>query len=193
MKKEIFIEAYTKATNDNFEILSPFIEHDLTVLLDLKSIKFEIINCLMINQYQASITIINHLLERGLKLALIYNEVGIGSIPIEEWGTKFHKPNKDYGDKDLYNSIEICRNRDLITEAEEKNLKNNIREQFRNGFSHSDMNKILKEVPRTGSFFAGKFSDINAIQKIELPQTEIPFMQSIMQSEFAKQKCPFLF
>jgi len=192
MKKEQFQEKYSKAIDANYDALNPYIERGLTIF-EIESVKQEILNCLMVNLYQASIALTNHLLERGLKLALIHNEVGIVPLPIEEWSTKFPEPNKRYGSLNLNKAIELCIKESLLLEDERKLLMDTIREQFRNGFSHADMTQILKDFPSTGTFHFGNFTNPGVITQIELPQTAIHVLQPLLQEGFAKQNALLYF
>ncbi len=75
MSKEIFLKGYTEKVNKNYDSLEFYFNDDLVILSALSPVKYEVINCLMIEQYQASITLTNHMVERMLKLALIEKEI----------------------------------------------------------------------------------------------------------------------
>jgi len=55
----------------NYSKLERFFNHDLTFMLSLLSIRWEILNCLLLENNNASITLTNHFVERMLKLYLI--------------------------------------------------------------------------------------------------------------------------
>lgn len=121
MEKEIFEKAFIESLNKNFEVHSKFFDFKFHTFPELGSSIFEINKCLILGFYRASITLTNNVLERVLKLALIYNEVGIGPIPLENWNEIFSKPNEKYTSAKLGNTIEKCKKENLIT-VDEKNF-----------------------------------------------------------------------
>ncbi|MXV49461.1 hypothetical protein GS399_00635 [Pedobacter sp. HMF7647] len=129
----------------------------------------------------------NNLLERLLKLSLIYNEAGIGQKPVRDWDSTFEEPNKKYSSIPLGNSIEKCGKLDLITENEKEFLFNTIRELMRNGFSHADSTKILNGLPNETTMFQGGFSQSTEIKPVTVNQKIIPFMQALHIENFAKE------
>jgi len=193
MEKELFEKAFIDFLNKNFQNYSKYFDHEFIVFSELGSSIFEINKCLILEFFRASITLTNNVLERLLKLALIYNEVGIGSIPIENWNNIFEEPNKKYGSFTLANSIEKCGKVDLITQVEQEFLFNTIRELMRNGFSHADSSKILKDIPKETIAYQGNFTSPNEIKPVILNQKDIPFIQSIHMDSFAKENAAMYF
>ena len=186
MEKETFEKAFLDSLNKNFETHVGFFDFDLYTYPELGTSIFEINKCLILGFYRASITLTNHVLERVLKLALIYNEVGLGEIPIEICSDVFSVPNEKYGDKHLGNTIELCKKENLITENEKSLLFDRIRELMRNGFSHSDPSKILKDLPDETTIYQGSFSDPSDSKEIKLNYKSIPIFQEIQMESFAK-------
>ncbi|WP_329806538.1 hypothetical protein [Flavobacterium facile] len=186
MEKEIFEKAFIESLNKNFDIHSEYFNFEFYTFPELGSSIFEINKCLILGFNRASITLTNNVLERVLKLALIYNETGIGPKPLEEWDSIFLEPNKKHSSIPLGNSIEKCKKENLITEIEKNILFDKIRELMRNGFSHSDPSKILKDLPDETPIFQSTFSNPNKIKKINVNQKIIPVFQSIQMDEFAK-------
>jgi hypothetical protein len=186
MEKEIFEKAFMNDLNKNFQCRSEYFDFEFYVFSELGGTVFEINKCLILEFYRASITLTNNLLERLLKLTLIYSEAGIGPKPVEKWGSFFEEPNKKYSSIPLGNSIEICRKLNLITENEKVFLFDTIRELMRNGFSHADSTKILNGIPEETTMFQGSFSNPTEIKPVTVNQKIIPFMQAIHIENFAK-------
>ncbi|MCP9769099.1 hypothetical protein EGI22_14365 [Lacihabitans sp. LS3-19] len=187
MEKELFEKAFIVNLNKNFQSRSKYFEFEFYVFSELGGTVFEINKCLILEFHRASITLTNNLLERLLKLSLIYDEAGIGPKPVEDWGATFEEPNKKYSSIPLGNSIEKCRKLDLITESEKVFLFDTIRELMRNGFSHADSSKILNGIPDETTMFQGSFSNPTEIKPVTVNQKIIPFMQAIHIENFAKE------
>lgn len=187
MKKGLFEKAFMDNLNKNFQSRSKYFDFDFYVFSELRGTVFEINKCLILEFHRASITLTNNLLERLLKLSLIYDETGIEPKPVEEWGATFEEPNKKYSSISLGNSIEKCRKLDLITEKEKVFLFDTIRDLMRNGFSHADSTKILNGIPDETTMFQGSFLNPTDIKPVTVKQKIIPFMQAIYIENFAKE------
>jgi hypothetical protein len=187
MEKEFFEKAFIEDLNKNFQSRSKYFDFEFYVFCELGGMVFEINKCLILEFYRASITLTNNLLERLLKLSLIYDETGIGPKPVEDWSSIFEEPNKKVSSISLGNSIEKCRKLDLITEKEKVFLFDTIREFMRNGFSHADSTKILNGIPDETTVFQGNFSNPTEIKPVTLNQKTIPFIQEIHIKNFAKE------
>ncbi|QJD77194.1 hypothetical protein [Spirosoma rhododendri] len=193
MEKEIFEKAFNESLNKNFQRQSKYFEFDFYVFSELGGLIFEINKCLILDFYRASITLTNNLLERLLKLALIYNETGIGPQPIEDWSSTFSIPNEKYSSIPLGNSIEKCRKEGLITEIEKDILFNTIRELMRNGFSHADPSKILQDLPDEMPLLQGSFLNPTELKKVEINYKVIPIFQSLQMDTFARENASSYF
>jgi hypothetical protein len=187
MEKELFEKAFIDNLNKNFQSRSKYFDFEFYVFSELGGTVFEINKCIILEFHRASITLTNNLLERLLKLSLIYNEAGIGPKPVEDWGATFEEPNKNYSSIPLGNSIEKCKKLGLITENEKVFLFDTIRELMRNGFSHADSTKILNGLPDKTTMFQGSFSNPTEIKPVTVNQKIIPFMQAIHIENFAKE------
>lgn len=187
MEKKLFENAFVDKLNQNFQSRSKYFDFQFYVFSELGGTVFEINKCLILEFYRAAITLTNNLLERLLKLSLIYNEAGIGPKPVEDWGITFGEPNRKYTSISLGNSIEKCRKLDLITQNEKVFLFDRIRELMRNGFSHADSTKILNGIPDETTMFQGSFSNPNEIKPVTVSQKVIPFIQAIHIENFAKE------
>ncbi|HEY5122643.1 MAG TPA: hypothetical protein VIK14_02795, partial [Ignavibacteria bacterium] len=142
--------------------------------------------CLILELDKATITLTNYILERLLKLALIHQEVGIGSIPIEKWNSVFEGPNQKYSSLTLGDSINQCKKHKIITQSEKDFLFNTVRELMRNGFSHADAGKILKDIPENTVGFYASFTNPSEIKQVELNQKTISPLQAVQIDNFAK-------
>jgi len=187
MEKRLFEEAFNDCLNRNFSKFSKYFDFQMHVFSELGTTIFEINKCQILEFHKASITLTNNVLERLLKLALIYNETGIGGKPIGQWNKIFEGPNKKYGSLSLYNSIESCFNQNLINDKEKVFLNNIIRELMRNGFSHADSSKILSNLPDKTIMFQGSFNKPSELKEVEVNQKIIPPLQAIQIENFAKE------
>ena len=75
----------------------------------------------------------------------------------------------------------------MVSEEEKKILFDTIRELMRNGFSHSDPSKILKDLPDKFKAYQSTFSNPQEIKEINLNHKVIPIFQSMQMDNFAKE------
>jgi hypothetical protein len=187
MRKEIFEKAFEEKLNKNFPKFSKYFDFKLKAFNELNTQLFEVNKCLLLEFNRAGITLTNNLLERLLKLALIYDEVGVGPKPIESWNEIFAEPNRKYNQIKLGNSIELCKKKELITEKEKVVLFEHIRVLMRNGFSHADSTEILAGLPNDSVMYQATFSNPSNVQEVKINQKVIPFMQSLQMENFANE------
>ncbi|HRT84492.1 MAG TPA: hypothetical protein P5523_07635 [Bacteroidales bacterium] len=187
MDKELFEKSFIDSLNKNYPELSKYFDFKLKIFNELDTLIFEINKCLILEFHRAAITLTNHLLERLLKLALINYEVGIGPIPVDQWNSVFEGPNKKYGSINLGNSIDKCKDLEIITDKEHRILFDTIRELMRNGFSHADSSKTLAGLPDELIAFQGNFNKPGDINEVGLNQKVIPFLQALNMETFAKE------
>ncbi len=187
MEKELFEKDFIGNLNKNFSELSMYFDFQPKVFFEFNTLIYEINKCLILELDRAAITLTNHLLERLMKLALIYNETGIGPKPVEQWNEIFDEPNQKYSSIPLGNSIEKCKKLKLISENEKVYLFDTIRELMRNGFSHADSSKILVNIPDDSKMFHGSFKNPTDLKEVSLNQKVIPFMQAVHLENFAKE------
>lgn len=193
MEKIHFEKAFIDMLSSNYQSRAKYFERRFMVFCELYGTVFEINECLMLEFYRASITLTNNLLERLLKLALIYNEVGTGPLPLEKWNEAFEGPNHKYSSYVLANTIEKCRSLNIIIEDEKVYLYDTIRELMRNGFSHADSNKFEDFIPGKTIMHHVNFSNPIDIKPVEVNQKFIPFMQTLHIDKFAKENAAFYF
>jgi hypothetical protein len=186
MEKAVFEKAFIDSLNKNFEQHAKYFDYAFYTYPELGTTIFEINKCLILEFYRASITLTNNLLERVLKLGLIYNEAGLGPKPVEKWAQIFSGPNEKYGSISLANSIEKCKKELLITDKEKAVLFDTIRELMRNGFSHADASKIMKGLPDEMTLYQASLDNPTDVQPVAVNQKVIPIFQNLQMDGFAK-------
>jgi hypothetical protein len=186
MEKELFEKAFKDSLDKNFPNRSKYFEFEFVVFSELGGNIFEINKCLILEFYRASITLTNNLLERLLKLALIYDEVGIKPISAELWTSAFEEPYRKYSSIPLGNSIEKCKKLNLITSNEKVYLFDTIRNLMRNGFSHADSTKILQGIPDEITMMQVSISNPTDQKPVTVNQKKIPFIEALHVENFAK-------
>ena len=187
MDKKNFENFVSFSINQNFDRFKYYFDYKFQIFHDLKSTVYEVVNCLILGYHTAAVTLTNNLLERLLKLSLIYKKVGTGPIPVENWNSVFEGPNEKYGSLMLSDSIIQCRKEGLITESEKEFLFKVIREMLRNGFSHADASKILKDSPDEAVGFIGSLNGKSELVKVELNQKVIPPLQTAQIESFVEE------
>ncbi len=116
---------------------------------EIDPIRYEVSLCIMFGLNQAAITLTNHLLENLLKTALIayYSKDNYPANPNNktEGLIEMTQDARDkYSDMDLGDCINAVRRAGLIDKKQQKAL-HEIREGYRNAFSHADKEKIFQE------------------------------------------------
>jgi hypothetical protein len=160
--------------NYRFELHNP--EYDF--------IRKEICTCLIMGLDQAAITLTNHLLEKFLRLSLIYKEIENPLIDkLKGLDEKYKLPKDKYADKDLSNNINQACSKGIITK-DEKKILHKYREEFRNGYSHADMDKTFKNIK--GGFGLAKLDGSVPFEYEELQISDIPPLQGILQKYLAE-------
>ena len=193
MEKSLFENDFITKLGQNFEKHSQYFNFESSYFSDLKQQIFEINKCLILELYHTSITSTNNLLERLLKLSLIYKESGTEPTDPEFLGDKFSSANKKYSSFTFSQSLKKCLEFKLITDEEFDFLNNTVRDCIRNGFSHADTNKILKNVPEKTPMFVGNFLSPGVMKPIELNTKDIPTFQTIIMNEFSKKNAYLYF
>jgi len=193
MDRTLFEQDLKSIFDKNFEKYSEYFSYEFKIFFELRTTTFEITKCLILTLDKAVITLTNHLLERLLKLALINDEIGLGTVPVEKWDSVFGDANAKFGSKNLSSSIDLCKKHDLITEAEKDFLHNYVRELMRNGFSHGDSSKILVSVPDKSIGLMGCLDEPLELKQFEFSQKLFPALQSALIDDFAKLNAPFYF
>jgi len=180
----------------NYSKLERFFNHDLTFMLSLLSIRWEILNCLLLENNNASITLTNHFVERMLKLSLIQLETkGINLSEQEKYSKRIIHVHNQYDHLKLNETIKHNKNKQLISEKEFHYL-NTTCKTFRDSYSHAQIGVINKKQPEK---FSGYMFSIDDVKKklvkgetnfnkteIEIPK-ESPTMAQLYQTESARE------
>jgi hypothetical protein len=164
MEKAIFITDFNNKIGNNFERLRPYYEQKFNQLTELTTLKFEILNCLMLGFHQASICTTNHFLERALKLSLIH---------LYTLGLTFF--DKDYNQKtqEAHNKYDrkLALDNQLITNDEFATLTK-IKGRFRDSYSHAEMEAILGDIPKFVPTRAYSFDSVKTSLRNNTPLVE---------------------
>ncbi|WP_158963215.1 hypothetical protein [Myroides fluvii] len=160
MNKEFYIQHLTDNINNNIDRYFPYIDsRDLYSFCSLKTLINENINCLLLNNYIASICVTNHILERFVKLSIIeHGTTGLNYSDDNLYNIKLLE-SYDFDNEILNNTLAKLKNINLISDVEYKCLKD-FKNNYRNPYSHSETKKIIKN---TANFFSGRMYSINDI------------------------------
>lgn len=121
---------------------------------ELNPVRYEISTCLILGLYQAALTLTNNLMEKYLKVALIYHNADFtdtgDTIPEKLIGIT-RKSTADYNSTNLNANINAACEQGIISEEDKKKLQE-FRENFRNAYSHADAAKTFtnKSIPIMG-------------------------------------------
>ena len=144
MDIESYKENSNKLIEKNFSALKPLMEYQPIIFCEIFCHINEVCKCLMSESHYGAITLTNYIVEKLLKKALIedYNELApIPYPPQKHW----EEAHKKYSKLLMHQSIRECYEKGLLTENQRNKLITEIKNQFRNGFSHADLNLIFKE------------------------------------------------
>lgn len=185
LNRELLVKEFNDGLDKNFDSLKEYLSfYTVTIFIELKSNIFQNIQCLIVNAYSASITLTNHMLERLLKLALIQNDIGLNPLQIKNWNRTYKEPHQ-YSKMVLHKTIKLCHECNLINDLQEKYLTD-MREQFRNGFSHFDPTKILIDHKETSEIHFPNENPGDSYD-IEVNMKQIPVLQDYYVRKFARE------
>lgn len=185
--KKNFSGAFNKYFDSNYNKIEKYIDYDIKLFKELETTFVQQYKCLITESYIASITLTNHILERLLKLALIKNHVGLKpSKDMQTFATIYDEPHRLYSDKPLAQSIDHCKKESLITKTQRDFLYDYIKDTIRNGFSHSDTDKIFKGTPDESIIYHQNLTKPIDPKPMSLNMKLIPEIQSLNLFDFAK-------
>lgn len=144
--KEDIIEQLKQNIDNNYERIKPLLDSEYSSQFEL--LKEEICFCLICGLNQASITLTNHFFENFFKTIVQLKMVKDNNSEIE-LDDKYTKAVEDYDDKNLELIINKACSLSLITKEEKKTLKE-LKNKYRNPYSHSEKKKIFGEDELTG-------------------------------------------
>lgn len=157
--------------------------------IEIQPIRWEVCKCLLFGLPQAAITLTNFYVEALLKDALVVHHQDLsirdtGMPLVDELNASFVKGKKEFGKKNLKQTIAAAHDAGLISDAEKKQLEL-IRERFRNAYSHADKWKIFGDttVPTTAIRLGKTGFEIH--ETVEASAAESFIGQGIMQFEAA--------
>ena len=173
-------------------------------LPELQTIKHQICICITFGLDIAAMTLTNHLLEKFLKLALIYNdslknksEMDLDSeFALIELIKKF---TSKYDDKVLFETIKLASKNDLINDEEKIQLEK-MRVFFRNPYSHAHREKTYRgakigvtEIKGTDAILKFLDGKEDELPKSQEKLVDLPFGDFIYSNNFAELDCiPYL-
>ena len=96
MNPQEYSEFLVNRAQTNFEKNSKYFQFESKLFTELRPLVYQINNCLILEFYIPALTATNYLLERLLKIALIYNEVKLESVELEKLNSLYDLPNKKY-------------------------------------------------------------------------------------------------
>lgn len=158
--EQMFKVRFNNSVDKNFEMLKEFYEHNLMQMCEMTSLKNEILNCLLLELYQASIFSTNHFLERIIKVSLIkYHTREYNYSQIEEYTIKSNEAQKKFDSLKLFESLKLAFEYQLIS-PEEHTYLSTIKNSLRNPYSHAEISKINVNSPKNFRGFMFNIADI---------------------------------
>jgi len=147
-------------------------------------IRYEIRKSLIFENFQASITLTNHYMEKFLKVALINSEVNVMMTDTEKFTEQRERGIKLYNKRNLWDNIVAAKELGIINEAEKAGLKH-FKDMFRNTFSHFDHQRLIVEGETTLHQYSldGEGGEIS---KSTMKNNVLYFDLGLFDYEFAK-------
>lgn len=178
------INTYKKFINErmdeNFKKLHPYFELKTTLFFGIAQLMNENFRCLLLDCHTASITLSNHILERLLKIALIYNE------SLHEGEEASVKAYNKYQGMALRTTITKCFNSRMIDLEQKKFLEDFINNMVRNGFSHSSFESILGKEPFKISGIMGSLTN-SETKQVEIDRRHFISISELKMEKFAQE------
>ena len=185
LENKVFLDKlFKKALEENFDHYKHYLRNPrFYYFTDLKSTIGEIIKCLIIEAHTAAITLTNHFLERILKLALIQKTSGTQPEKITDWNETYSVSDK-YSNWKMGATIKKCKELKIISKSQFKELTD-FQESIRNGFSHYDPKKILRDSENTIDLIDKSGSENKKNEGLNYK--EIPTLQNFFVRKFARE------
>ena len=156
----------------------------LRVLKSLSSDIQEICDCLFLKKYMAALTLTNLLFETMVKLTLVYHEANGRTLDDGyEFENIYEKELKKYGSKNLGENIEILYKKSIIT-AKGKDRLLDLKDLFRNPYSHGSNNQYIKTA--TTTIYKGQLGS-NNIEECKVSVTGNPTILLDARRAFVRQ------
>lgn len=171
--------------NSNFVQLVSIKKINFKILTLLNPIVAELCNCLSVNAYQASITLTNHLLEKALKTAIIFDE---GRVKVNDNSLRLDEVFKEAYDRydgiDMDKAINKCCRIGLINKEEKLKLME-LKRDFRNPYSHAEAKTILNNI--TSNVAVGYLDKYKEAEMQTLNVSMVPILHGEAQLAVAKK------
>jgi len=182
------IKERQKYISKNYPIIREIYKSSYDGDTELNPLRCEICICLIFGLHQAAITLTNHLVEKHLKVALIYKNANFdveGKDVVDKMVKALAKPTEDYSFNDLSQNINAACSQGIITKEDKKKL-NEIRESFRNAYCHADALKTHtdKAIPLTSAKFTKDGIEMGPTSMGKI--AELPFLQGFAQVAHAE-------
>jgi len=161
---ELIAKEITKDASENYERIRYIFKNEY-VLPEIDPLRNEICICIVFSLYQAAITLTNHLLEKYLKVALIYSDTK-DKIKPENVETIFKTSVDNYSSEGLNSTINACCSKGIITKDQKKDLLR-FKDTIRDPFSHADMKKIFNEITINTQIGKIDYADKENLFKVE--------------------------
>lgn len=146
LKIDVSKEDFIRNIEENYVHYQKYINYYPDIFGEFRIHIVEISKCLAVKAFCASITLTNHTIEKLLKFALIKNAQKLYGSAYDDQDY-WEVPHTKYKNFTMYESVCECFKEELISEDQKKYINELVKEQFRNGFSHFDTDKILKNYP----------------------------------------------
>lgn len=156
----------------------------LRVLKSLSSDIQEICDCLFLKKYMAALTLTNLLFETMVKLTLVYHEANGRTLDDGyEFENIYEKELNKFGSKNLGENIEILYKKSIIT-AKGKDRLLDLKDLFRNPYSHGSNNQYIKTA--TTTIYKGQLGS-NNIEECKVSVTGNPAILLDARRAFVRQ------
>jgi hypothetical protein len=143
------------------------IYNDPYFIPELDTVKRQICECIVFGLYIAGMTIINHLLERCIKVFLIYSDVLLNKRKGEHSNFEINEAiklaNAKYDSELLGKNIESALSKKMITN-DEFLILNEMRKNFRNAYAHCDRKLMYGEQSESVTEIFGKEQFVDFIK-----------------------------
>lgn len=187
---------FNNSIDRNFNSLESYFDYKLIQLCELVSLRNEVINCLLLELFQASIFTTNHLVERLIKMSLIKaHTIQFDYSQLDNYTEKLKESEAKFDSKKLSETLKLAVDDHLITQEQFAYLSD-IRKNIRNPYSHAEIAKINKENPKAIVGFMFNIEDvkksiikneqINLTNQIEIPSFS-PAIAQMYQEQNAKE------
>mgnify|MGYP003606588543 CR=1 FL=1 len=180
MEINIYKKYASERIEENFQKLSPYFELQTNLFSGIAQLMNENFRCLILDAHIGSITLSNHILERLLKIALIYHE------SLHEGEEASVKAYNKYQGMALRTSITNCFNRSLIDLDQKTFLEKFINNMIRNGFSHSSFESILAKEPFKIKGVMGNLSN-SELKHVEIDRRHFISISELKMEKFAEE------